>query len=114
MRPLVIDENKLRAMALKVGAKNARQRCTLEACEDFLKLVEISAGEPKMVERPKLKLNGKVVLDDKKKPILETVQATDAEGNPIFEGGELGAETTCLYQVCSSLVQLLKDEWTYS
>jgi hypothetical protein len=117
MRPFVIDEDKLRHEAQQRGKENARKKCLLDLCEEHLNLLSIAAGDPKMIERQKKDHRGELVFKQEKgrakSAVIETVQAIDRNGQPIFEGGEVGTETLLLYQITSTLVKLLRDEWTY-
>ncbi len=114
MRPFKLDANEFSARKEKVGMHTARKQVILEQCKAQLELVGLSAGEPSMVTRAKRGVNGQPLKDGGGKEVMETVQLIGKDGQPRFENVDMDPETLILYQVCSTLIELLTNEWTYS
>ncbi len=113
MRPFTINPTDLAAKSRDVGNSNARKQCLLQLCVEHLDVLALDAGTQKLVEQVKTDPHGHLVLDDKKQPVTEMVPAVDTAGQPIYEEVAMEPETLVLYQVASTLVKLLREEWTY-
>ena len=113
MRPFKLNPTTLAAKAREVGNSNAQKQCLLDVCQEHLDLLALAAGEPVFELTKKLDERGKPVLDDKREPVMLETQKIDCYGQPVFKDVGMSDESLLLYGVASTLVQLLRNEWTY-
>jgi hypothetical protein len=115
MRPFRTDQQRLREYVESVGKPGGKALLLLKLCEENLEALSLIAGDPALEEVHVMSRDGKrKAKTDDGEFIMETVPVLDRNGQPVFEAGEMSPTELTLYQICSTLVQVLHADHDFS
>ncbi len=111
MRPFTPNPQRLREYVAKRGGPAGKAVLLLKMCEEHMEALSLLAGTPKVIERNVMSNDGKrKAKSDDGKYIMETVPVLDDNGQPVYEDSEMTETALVLYQICSTLINVVRED----